>query len=280
MVCFPCNSIDEISSGGMSGGGAALVSIDTREGGASVSGSAVVSVTGQVWDDFHFVLPLDESGDGTTDEYQDRTRHNLHGTGGVGENSPTLDLGVFCLPCQQFVSRDFIIIPDDNLDTSDGFTVSMWLFMDKTYEERAFFTRGGTADDWNFTIGQSYLNHIWARIRLVGDEDETITHYAFSERLQLDTWYHVSATWNPQSSLTVSVNGVLHASTETPQTHMVSSSGNGGYIGRKQALSLTGRLQEIRLQPVRNSAWLEAEYYNFCNAGFVIFGGQEEAIFV
>lgn len=276
-IC-PCNPIEEISSGGGSLGGAAVVSVDTREGGVLLGGSAVVSVTGQVWDDFYFVLPLDESGSGVENEYQDRTRHNLHGTGGVGENSPTLDLGVFCLPCQYFADRDVITLPQDNLGVTDGFTLSCWVKMERKFEERAFYTRGGTDDDWNFTLGQSYLNHIWARIRLVGDDDEIVTHYAFSEILELDRWYHISATWMPSESLVVTVNGMSQATTETPEAQTVASSG-GGYLGRKKALSMTGWLQEIRLQPVREEAWLQSEYANFCDGEFVIVAGQEEAVF-
>lgn len=278
MIICPCNPIEEISSGGGRTGGEAVVSVDTREGGVSLGGNAVVSVSGQVWDDFHFVLPLDESGSGVQDEYQDRTRHNLHGTGGEGENSPTLDLGVFCLPCQYFTGRDYISVPEDNLDASDGFTVSMWVKMDRKFEERAFYTRGGVDDDWNFTLGQSYLNHIWARIRLAGDDDEIVTHYAFTDILELDRWHHISATWTPTESLVVTVNGMPQATTETPEALTVASNG-GGYLGRKQALSLTGWLQEIRLQPVREEAWLQSEYANFCDGGYIEIGDEEEAVF-
>ena len=277
MVFCACNPIEEISSGGIKAGGSALVTVDTVEGGVSLGGCALVSVSPDVWDDFHFVLPLDEAGNGTPDEYRDRTKHNLHGTGGAGDMCPTIDLGVFCQPSQYFDGRDFISIPEDNLDISDGFTISLWVKMERRFEERAFYTRGGIEDDWNFTIGQSYLNHIWARIRLSGDEEE-VTHYVFSERLQLETWYHIAVTWIPQSSLGVLVNGIPHATIETPQTSTLASSGAGGYIGRKQAQSLTGNIQEVRLQPVRDEAWLEAEHASFCDAGFVVEGDEEEAV--
>jgi len=272
MTFCPCNTIDELASGGASLGGSADVSTYVPAG-VVLGGSAIVEVRPDPWDGMVFVLPLDE--DGTT--FLDRTKNHLDGTSDTA-TSPTIDAGVFCLPSQYFDERDFITLPQDTLRATQGFTVSMWLKLDSEFQERTFYSRGIEVDGhpMTFSFGHSFLNHLWAKIVL--GEEETV-YDAFSEPIPSGKWFHVAASWSPSEKLRVFLNGILVGSVETPETSMLATT-NGSQLGRRnQSQSLTGNLQEVRLHPVaRGSDWLAAEYSNFCHADFCVQGETIEAV--
>lgn len=271
-----CNSINEIASGGASLGGSADISTYIPSG-LMAGGTAIVEVRPDPWDGMIFVLPLDE--DSTS--YIDRTKHHLDGTSTTA-TSP-IDDGVFCLPSQYFDGQSFISLPADDMKPTQGFTVSFWTKLEKQFQERTWYTRGVETDGhkMTFSLGHSYINHLWARINLTDGETDTV-YYCFSSQnntLAVNKWYHISATWTPEEKLRVFINGVLAGQTETPEASMVALT-NGSQLGRlNQGQSITGNLQEVRLHPVaREASWLLAEYQNFCQFGWYVQGETVEAV--
>ncbi|MEZ5951197.1 MAG: hypothetical protein R3C12_18690 [Planctomycetaceae bacterium] len=69
------------------------------------------------------------------------------------------------------------------------------------------------------------------------------------------------------------------ATTETPEGPVTVASSGGGYLGAQESIVHDRLVAGIRLQPVREEAWLQSEYANFCDGEFVIVAGQEEAVF-
>ncbi|MDA7527665.1 LamG domain-containing protein [bacterium] len=276
MTFCPCNQFTETTSGGISAGGSAVLSVEQLSGGCSLGGSATVWVIPDAYDGLTLVLPLDEHSTGEIDEFRDRTRNNLHAVGGSGDARylTMLDDGVFCLSSQYFEGRDFINVSRDNI--TGEFSVSMWIKRaDNKFGEKVFFSRGvqSAGHDWNFTLGTSYIGELMARIKLVGD-DGNVTHLAFSsEKLQVDRWHHVAATWRPSEALELYLDGTLSGSVETPENAMVGfSSGNHSYLGRwNNGTGFVGNIQEVRLFPIgKNADYFAAEKANFCSANFVL----------
>lgn len=275
MTCS-CNSYNEISSGGLSAGGAALVTVEQVEGGLVCGGSARVEVVTDVYDGVTFILPLDE--DGTS--YLDRTRNHLDGTGGGGTYNPTTTSGVFCLNAASFdaSSNQYISIPADNLPVNHAFTVSCWLKIDTMFKTRRIYSRGYDtgSDKWVFNFGYSYINNLMCGINTTDGTTETNIEAYSAQWLGQDKFYHVGSVFDG-SSLSLYVDG------EQDGTNTVSIDGdsiaqtNGGFIGRfNQGAFHTGLIQELRLYPeAKSQAWLKAEHDNFCSSGFYSVGSEE-----
>lgn len=287
MTFCPCQIWELPTSGGAACGGSAAVSDNRIEisGGLAGGGSASIWVCPDAWDGMAAVWPLNEEGSGEIGEFADRTRNNLHATGGSGvaELTPTQDFGLFCQPSQRFEKRQFINTPRDHISPDQAFTVSLWARIDTRFQEQTLFSRGVEAGghSWNFQLGTSYLNHLLARLHVVGDE--TATTFAFSTGvLQLERWYHLAATWTPTDAIRLYINGVLAGSEITAEPQTVDYlSGNHGYIGRfNSGLGMTGNVQDVRLAPFAASdAWVKALHDNSCVAGFFEIGESSESIF-
>lgn len=286
MTFCPCNQFTEIATGGMSAGGSAEINVEQIEGGVVCGGSATVWVVPDPYDGLALVFPLDEFSTGEIDEFRDRTRNNLHAVGGSGDDRylTSLDEGVFCLLSQYFDGRDFINVPKDKI--TGEFSISMWIKRtDNKFGEKVFFSRGvqTASHDWNFTLGTSYIGQLMARIQLAGNEGN-VAHLAYSsEKLQVDRWHHIAATWRPAEALELYVDGTLAGSVETPQSAMVGfNSGNHSYLGRwNNGTGFVGNVQELRLFPIgKNGDYFAAEKDNFCNANFVLVSDViDEAVF-
>lgn len=285
MTFCPCNTFNEIASGGLSAGSSATVVTDIREGGVSAGGSASVWMGGNTWDGFAAVWPLSESSTGAAGEFVDLTANNLDGTGGGGNTSflTSLDAGVFCLDSQLFANRDFIHFPRDTI--TGEFSVSMWIKRtDNSFGERWFFSRGvdTATTKWNFALGLSYVGQLHAKLQLNDDPDEVARVYS-SSKLISERWYHVAATWTPQDKLKLYLDGVLVDETDTEQASIVAFSGtNHSQAGKlNTGGSFQGNIQEIRLKPAaETAAYFLAEHDNFCNPTFYSLGSTiDEAVF-
>ncbi|MEX1040183.1 MAG: LamG domain-containing protein [Pirellulaceae bacterium] len=270
MICN-CNNWHEISSGGLTAGASATITVEQVEGGVICGGSAVVDMPQYVYDGMAGVWPLNETGNGTIDEYKDRSQFKIHGTGGEGlaSRTPSSDNGVFCLSAANFnsSSSQYISFPADSIKTTGTFTVSAWIKLENKYFPRMIFSRGC------FSIGYSFLNHLVANLKTENNDAVISTDCYSLETMQPDKFYHVAATYNG-SSLSVYINGNL--------SNSVSISGSTaeptmGYHGRWASGGYHyGLLQEVRLHSMaRNSAWLQAEHSNFCNGNFYSIGDEE-----
>ncbi len=243
-------------------------------GGCSAGGSALVEVANDVWDGFAGVWPLDEEGDGSTDEFQDRSRSNLHGTGGDGSDLslvPTRDSGVYCQFSQHFVQRQYITLPPDNIPMDQGFSVSLWGKINTYNVPRCFFSRGHTTtsgDEWAFSLGYTFLNQIEARVQILGLDGAAKTYSAVgSTWLSEDQWYHLAASWEPGIGLKLYLNGEQDGQKSVPES-LLQPVSSESYFGRwNDGSHLTGNLQDVRLHPVvRSEAWFAAEYQSYCGS--------------
>lgn len=246
-------------------------------------GGAIVSIADDAWDGMAGLWPLNELGDGTEDEFQDRTRNELHGQGGDGTDIalvPVRDQGVFCQPSQHFVERQFITLPPDHLSMSQGFTVSLWGKIETFYQPRIFFSRGHTTpdgDEWVFTIGHTFLNWVTASVQTLALNGTKTTYTAYgATTLAQNQFYHLAASWTPELGLKLYVNGVQDGTFAVsdvllqPLTNesYFSKWNGGGY--------LTGNVQDVRLHAEpKSAAWLLAEFQNYCLNGFFVVGDEQ-----
>jgi hypothetical protein len=279
-----CNAINETSTGGIIGGGSAIVELvsDRMLGGITSSGEAIVDVSTQCLDQYEIFYPLAEDGDGSEDEFVDYSPYQHHGQGGDGDEelTPTQDDGLFCSYSQRFGGRQYITGPSDRIGAMSPITVSLWANNSEFYTDRVFYSRGkATLDNeigWNLVLGHTWQNAVTASVQVVGADGESLTYTAWgSTWLKLDRWYHLSLVWRPSDSLKVYVNGVEDGSVDVPETKLVPSEGT--FVGRwNDASYLTGNVQEVRVVPVaRSTAWLEAEHANFCDYSFYDVGPIE-----
>lgn len=285
MTTCTCNAYLFSPSGGVTSGGDATVTSERiGDGGAVIGGSALVD-TPYAFDGMEAVWLLDEAGDGTEDEYKDRTAHIYHGQGGGGESDyvPTQVSGLNCLYAQSFDGTDdFISLPDtDSIITSQAFTVSLWVKMDEIFKQRTFYSRGievaDGSSDWVLSFGHTWINHVWAQLQM---SDGTI-HYCFSSTtLNLDKWYHIACSWNPTDGLKTYIDGELDG-TNTDATGSTATLTNGSYHGKwNEGGFLLGTIQDVRLHPVeRDAAWLKAEHDDYCGSLYTL-GDIESAVFV
>lgn len=258
------------------------LSSQTTTGGVVAGGSAIVEIAGDPWDGMAAIWPLNELGDGTEDEFEDRSRNELHGRGGNGADIalvPLKDQGVFCQPSQHFDSRQFITLPPDHVGMSQGFTVSLWARIESFYQQRIFFSRGHTTpegDEYCFTLGHSFLNQVMASVQTLSLNGTKTIYTAYgSTMLVQNQFYHFAASWEPGTGLNLYVNGVIQGTKAVsdvllqPLTNenFMSRWNSGGYI--------TGNMQDVRFHPqVRSAAWLLAEFQNYCQNGFFVVSGE------
>jgi len=237
------------------------------EGGATGSGSAYVDLLQDPWDGMEAVWPLDEEGNGTPDEYKDRTRHHYDGTG-QGE-IPELETGVFCLGCQGFHGDSWISIPQDSMGCKQDFTISLWANVEGLYRQRAFYSRGHTdgTNDWVTLFGHSVANHAWLSLHTTDGTIEDQEN-GFSDMLPRDKWHHLAASWDGEK-IKMYVNGDLQQEWDCTNSQLVPLA-NSGFIGAVNwGGSPEASVQEVRLHPVaREATWLKAEHDAFCSPDF------------
>lgn len=272
-----CYSVSYVATGGLTIGGAADVTL-TRigEGGMVLGGSADVT-NNHPFGSLHAIWLLDEQGDGTSDEFIDLGSLGLHGTGGDGtsEYTPTRVDALNCSYGNSFTTDDWIDVPADKLSSLQSFAISFWTRIDGIAKERTFFTRGNDSD-WVFTVGHTWINHIWAQLKM---SDGTI-HYGVSTATLEDRWYHVAVSFDPIAGLKVYLNGSL-AGSNTDATGETATLSTGSQIGKwRNGGFFEGTLQDVRLHPTaRDAAWFLAERDNYCDSAFYVQGQTVTPVF-
>ncbi|PQO33161.1 hypothetical protein C5Y96_09890 [Blastopirellula marina] len=283
----PCHTIEIEASGGIVAGGSSTASSNEVRGGVVVNGKAFVD-TNHPWSGLHGVWPIGGEYDGTEDEVLDLSPNEFHGYCGFGNGDnvpePSED-GIYCSSSSEFTSLEWVTLPEDRISVTQDFSVSCWCKLDREHlhSPRVLFSRGfttGDGDEYIFTLGYSWIHHVWAQIQLVGDE--TVYYEAFSSSTMTDDrWNHCAASWVPGDALRVWLNGSDEGSIETPEIATVART-NGNQIGRWNDGAIpVGLLQEVRLYPEAKpqNYWL-AEYDNACKPGFYLVGQPQSATVV
>ena len=272
----------ETASGGLAAGGVSPNTSNryTPSGGMSCGGTAILT-TSLLYDEFNAVYHLDESGNGTADEYTNSVGIR-HGRGGKGylKYVPTQTPGLW-YQSQDLDGNDFIEFDNDNIPPDAAFTVSLWAKITGLYLPRVWYSRGkentDTAEGWSIQIGHNADNTPFVKVQVVGSSN-WLTYEASGTALTSSCWYHVAAVWNPGSSLTLYIDGEAVDTTIVTETQLVPSTARS-YAGRLgQYFYTIGQLQELRVSPVVRSAdWIDAEFSNLCDSAFYTIGIEEGA---
>jgi hypothetical protein len=142
---------------------------------------------------------LEESGNGTADEFKDRTSNQNHGQGGGGTPAdvPAQVTGKIGKGQDFDGSTDYINMPDDNsLDITGTLTLSCWVKA-VDWDGNGFQFFFGKTD-----VSQSKSNY---SININNDGDLLFSHYNGGWRDIIDnsgatysddTWYHIAVTVN------------------------------------------------------------------------------------
>lgn len=243
---------------------------------------------------FQAVLHLQESGDGSTDEFVDSSPNATHGTGGGLPNSgnsgstPTQTTGKFGFAQDFDGTDDRIRLQAINDDSWTSFTVQVWINPDDAGDDRVFGKCWGTgADDETWLLRQSG-GTIGSRTNVnnggtdndaeIDDDDNPIAY-------NTGTWYLASYTWDASDNTvrvylngteveTGALAGANLAITGEPAETDFATIGNIPGGGR----DFNGQLQEARVSDVARSAnWILTQFnIEDDPTGFVSTVGTEE----
>ncbi|MGD8334159.1 MAG: PilC/PilY family type IV pilus protein [Desulfobacterales bacterium] len=239
-----------------------------RYGNSSVSSSQ--QNVGGVWDsNYDVVLHLQESGNGSSNEYKDSTTNGHHGTGGglAGAGNPSYTPGrtngLYGYAQNFDGSNDLIRLDAIEDSTWSAVTVQAWINPNDFGDDRIFGKCWGTGSDDETWLMRKRDGKIGSRMR---------TNSALNTGFDLaglgtGSWYLASVTWDASDNkLRVFLNGNELASTDLGGTTMyrypeVSQPTIGNIPGGGR--DYNGQLQEARVSKVaRPACWLKTEYNN------------------
>jgi len=259
------------------------------DAGASINPSST-----NTWDsNFQAVLHLQESANGSTDEFVDSSTQGKHGTGGGMPNSgntgltPSQITGKFGFAQDFDGTDDRIRLQAIDDDAWTAFTVQVWINPDDTGDDRLFGKCWGTGgNDETWLLRQSG-GEIGARTNVnnggsdnfqeVDDNDAPIAY-------NTGTWYLAAYTWDASdNTVRVYLNGTevqtgtltgtnLTLNSEPSETNFATI-GNIPGGGR----DFNGQMQEARVSDAARSAnWLLTQFnIEDDPAGFVSAIGSE-----
>jgi hypothetical protein len=264
---------DEAPSGGATIGGTSTDSQAPNRYSEVGSGGVLVSpvaryFTNQVFDGYSGVFHLQEQGDGTANEYLDSSFHN-NGTGGVDPYTPTQTLSTLWNYSNAFDGNDYIrLLPDG---ASESFTVSLWFKITGKYMTRVFFTRGRTdtenGEGISIALGHYFYaqgftsttgNKVFARVKLVGDEDWNSYTLNGATHVDNECWHHLALVFDSGNSLTLYLDGEVEKTTAVTETEMVPTTHSITFGRGENAEYADAELQEIRFIPEAKKCRLDS----------------------
>ena len=239
-------------------------------------GNAAITMdpsTSATWDsNYEAVLHLQESGNGSDDEFLDATANAHHGTGGglagagSASGTPTRTTGKFGF-AQDFDDssspQNHIRLDAVNDASWTAVTVQAWINADDTGDDRVFGKSWGTGSNNQTWLLRKNSSSIGARLRTNTANNGGFDPFGYST----GTWYHSAITWDAaDNQLRVFVNGVEQGNTTlagatlyTTPTVDEPTIGNTATLNR----GFDGQLQEAKLSDVaRTNGWLLTEFNN------------------
>ncbi len=239
-------------------------------GNSAVSADPTTTAT---WDaNYQAVLHLQESGNGSDNEFLDATANAHHGTGGglAGSGSaagtPTRTTGKFGF-AQDFNDatspQNHIRLNAVNDGSWTAVTVQAWINADDTGDDRIFGKSWGTSSSAQTWLLRKNSANIGVRLRTNTNTNTGFDPFGYST----GTWYLAAASWDAaDNQLRVFVNGVQQGSTTLNGTLLYQfpsvaepTIGNTSTVNR----GFDGLLQEARVSDIaRNADWLLTEYNN------------------
>ena len=228
-----------------------------------------------VWDaNYVAVWHLDESGNGSDNEFVDSSGVGNHGTGGgpVGSGDPTKtpsqDTSGQIANAQDFDgSDDYVNVPDtqsSSLTLNRDFTISAWVYPHSFTTADTIAGHGGS--EYVFRIENSgELQFLESHISSILLADTVLTTNT--------SWYHAAVTVSPGSTATVTIflNGVADGDTTTTRT--LDDEGCPFFIGidRSHNVGCTGAfssffdgtIDEVQISNApRDADWIKTSYNN------------------
>jgi hypothetical protein len=208
------------------------------------------------YDSYHeFFLPLIETGNGTSNEFVDRTVNDRHGTGGGGDSAKTPDkynliLGV---AGQDFISSNTDHITLADMEIIGSRTIEGCMNPDDTTYGTLFYignSNGSVVDAFiQKNVTTNYLQHFI----------DTGTSYTSTSGMSTGTTYHYMSSWNSSTNAVVHyLNGAAVGSST------ISPEGNYGtrptYIGSMPAATyfnkFEGKIAIVAYHSIdRSSGW-------------------------
>lgn len=251
-------------------------------GNAGVSRPAADSTYGSqnVWDsDCKMVLHLQETGDGSADEYKDSTSNANHGQGGggVGADTPTAIAGQLGKGQSFDGTNDWIKVNDDNtLDLTNNWTISFW---------NEWTGAGG---QYGFALGKK--NTLWSQangylLYHVGSLLDCIGKDNGVERVGLATanaMKYFTITMDSSNEIVWYVNGVAQSPSGDYSGGILSAGTDDFWIGKRDAGTggfMKGTLDEFKVCGIkRESTWISTAFNNQSDTStFYVVGSQEIA---
>ena len=239
-------------------------------------GNAAVSAdpsSSNTWDaNYQAVLHLQESGNGSDNEFIDATTNANHGTGGglagagTASGTPSRTIGKFGF-AQDFNDatspQNHIRLGPVNDASWNSVTVQAWINADDTGDDRIFGKSWGTGSNNQTWLLRKNSSSIGSRMRTNSNNNGGFDPFNYST----STWYLAAVTWDASDNqLRVYVNGIERGNTTLNGTNLYASPpisqptlGNTATLDR----GFDGQLQEARLSNVARSAdWLLTEFNN------------------
>ncbi len=202
-----------------------------------------------VWGAYHAVWHLQETGDGTDEEFVDSTGNTHHGQGGAGVDSfvPTAVSGKVGRGQRFYGGNDMIkVSPSDSFIFPMGpFVISYWLSFDPTEEFMIALAKGGDFGGFRAAIERNGRMS-W---ELSGSKQKSNT------RVTSGDFHHVVFHWDG-STMRIYIDGNFDVAKN--EVGPMNSTLAGLYIG---LVDLEGIMDEVRVIATNlSSHWIAAQY--------------------
>lgn len=231
-----------------------------------------------VWDSvYSAVWHLDESGDGTSDEYEDSSGNGNHGQGGAGAgaSTPTRTSDGKISYGQSFDGGDFITM-GNTLSHGWGSTVSHSAWIKTSSSNVSIMSKANDATDrgeWVFINGSGQFHYYLISLFIIVYYEKS--KYS-SATVNNNEWHLLTVTYSGNSNPSgmnlymdgqlMAVGGTVNETTSgtvenTRPFNIGSSDDGGGY-------SFTGLIDECRVsETVLSAGWIETEFNNQSSPG-------------
>ncbi|VAW49325.1 hypothetical protein MNBD_GAMMA03-160 [hydrothermal vent metagenome] len=234
------------------------------------------------WDsNYQAVLHLQESGNGSSNEFRDATSNGIHGRGGSFSQTPNQVAGKFGF-AQDFDDggpQDYIVV-NPLIDAAwTQLTAEVWINADNTSDDRIWGKNWGTGTSTDQTwILRKNGSGLGVRMRTDTDNESDFNPFPYSTGI----WYLLVVTWDAATNeLKVFVNGTQSGATQTlngsnlyagpPVDELII--GNSYTIDR----GFDGMIQETRVSDIlRSPNWIQTEYNSQNNPGAFYFISPED----
>jgi len=236
--------------------------------------------TSNTWDsNYQAVLHLQESGNGSTDEFKDATSNARDGRGGSFTQTPSRVAGKwgFGQDFDDAGDDDYIIVKPVPDASWTEFTAGVWFNADDTEDDRLWGKNWGTDPntDMTWVIRKSGAG-LGTRVRTNSNSSGSYSPASYTT----GNWTYAVVTWDG-TDLRVYEDGLLEGTTALAGATLFQSPPTDDLIiGNALTLDrgFTGIIQEARISDVaRSSGWIETQYNNQDDPGSFLTRDPEES---